>query len=1127
VQLVTKSGTNELHGEAYWAHRNEAFNANDFFLNRAGQKEPKFRRHTYGAAVGGPIVKDRFFLFGNYERMEESIFGSADRDVPSLSMRDGVYIYECSVPAACPGNTVAGVSGTTYTAAAGFNALSPADIAALDPLGWPTRDAILAEFQQFPVPNSTGDFDNLNIRGFRFGAPIDNTFNTYIVRADVNIDPTGRHRVFWRGTLQDDVNTDVPQFPGLAPTNSLINTNRGFSLGYNATLSPTVVNTFRWGFTRISEVEAGLANSEFVDFRFIDDLRGFESEDVGGTNNSEGRTIPVQHFRNDTTWTVGRHTLSFGGEVRWTRNSKFSDANSFHLFNLNPSWLGPGGRSVEPGRPECANVAVCTALPAVDAGSNYRDGIIELLGVISNPTAFYNFDRTGATLPAGTPVERRLAVDEYEAYFQDQWRATPNLTLTFGARFAVASPPWETNGNQVSPNPGLQEWFDLRRTLMENGQPTLLAGDLSFRLGGKANNAPGFYPWDWNNWSPRISAAWTPQGLGWLSGNGDLVIRGGYALVYDRVGNALATTFDEQGSFGMSTNLDATFGGCDTGWDPTSPDCARFTGPFDTAAAAAISLPPSPGGGFPSTPRRGDTLISAALNDSIQTPYSHTINFSVARELPWDIAVEGAYVGRRGRKLLMVEDLAMPADLVDQVSGISAFEAARELVGLSEAGQDILTLGALPFWENLFPGFGPAGINGGCLEFDVWNVDPGFACGFSPSQVAYDMVIGWHGTEATGAGFGAVTTWWEIDTFGFPAYMCGTGPDGICGTGDDLADLDGDGIGDAEYAFFPSQYGDLQAWGSVGKSEYHSLQLTVRKRMSDGVLFNINYTLSHSLDHGSAPERGSVIIGGFSGPGYSGSTINTWRLDQEYANSDFDMRHQFNASWVVELPFGQGRAFASNISGVANQILGGWQVSGILRMNSGLPLGIINPRSWPTNWDLQGNAFCKPASASAFGLTTGPCPATQNVKNAAGDRGPNIFADPDAAFEMFRVGAPGERGLRNNLRADNYFNLDFGISKSFNMPWEGHSFRFRWDMFNVGGPSGTTLMFWVALAGCSSRSGINSSQLTTEQESVPTIGPPGSPRGPILLGPVWSATRFLVGRLRHGLESCLSNADIS
>jgi hypothetical protein len=82
VQLVTKSGTNSLHGSAYYSHRNEAFNANDFFLNRQGIKQPPFRHHLYGASLGGPVIKNRIFLFGDYERLTESLFSSPTRSVP-------------------------------------------------------------------------------------------------------------------------------------------------------------------------------------------------------------------------------------------------------------------------------------------------------------------------------------------------------------------------------------------------------------------------------------------------------------------------------------------------------------------------------------------------------------------------------------------------------------------------------------------------------------------------------------------------------------------------------------------------------------------------------------------------------------------------------------------------------------------------------------------------------------------------------------------------------------------------------------------------------------------------------------------------------------------------------------
>jgi hypothetical protein len=95
VHLVTKSGTNAWHGSAYYSHRNEAFDANDFFLNRSDIKEPKFRHHLYGMSLGGPVIKDRVFLFGNFERLQEALFKSAERNVPSVSFRDGVFFYQC------------------------------------------------------------------------------------------------------------------------------------------------------------------------------------------------------------------------------------------------------------------------------------------------------------------------------------------------------------------------------------------------------------------------------------------------------------------------------------------------------------------------------------------------------------------------------------------------------------------------------------------------------------------------------------------------------------------------------------------------------------------------------------------------------------------------------------------------------------------------------------------------------------------------------------------------------------------------------------------------------------------------------------------------------------------------
>ena len=505
---------------------------------------------------------------------------------------------------------------------------------------------------------------------------------------------------------------------------------------------------------------------------------------------------------------------------------------------------------------------------------------------------------------------------------QDVWRVTPTITLNLGLRYFIASPPWEQDGQQVVPNPGMSEWFGCRQEAMLAGLPSLdTCGLVEMVLGGKANNAPGFYDWDKNNFSPRIGLAWAPRNLGWFSGNGKMTIRVGYSLVYDRIGNALAVSFDQRGAFGMSTSIADSLGSCAIFSERGRPPCARFTGHGDTAAAGATLdqfgnplLAVSPGGGFPTTPPFPLISVTGTIDDGLRTPYSHAATVSIARELPGNLIVEVAYVGRRGINLPIQRDFAMGADL--RASGTTAFAASQQLIGLAEQGQDILTLGPIPFWENLFPGFGPTGVNGGCLSRDVFGVDPAGNCGFSATQVAFDTMLGWHGTLGPGGvanpGFGAISFFLDdVDFSGLPSYA--TCPNGT--------DVDNDGLPDCPFTFFPGQWVALNGWTGLARSEYHALQVSVRKRMSHGLLFNINYTFSHSLDHASIPERTDLTGGSEIGAGPSGLMSNAWELDQQYGDSDFDMRHQLNAHWAYELPIGSGRAW-SGVALIINQITG-------------------------------------------------------------------------------------------------------------------------------------------------------------------------------------------------------------
>jgi hypothetical protein len=140
VALVTKSGTNQFHGSAYEYNRNSYFSANDYFLKASDlangtPNKPQFlNRNIFGGSVGGPIKKDRLFLFANYEGYRDVEQVSALRTVPSAALRDGVVEYVCSTPSNCPGNTVTGLSGASYSVGAGNFALSPSQLAAMDPV---------------------------------------------------------------------------------------------------------------------------------------------------------------------------------------------------------------------------------------------------------------------------------------------------------------------------------------------------------------------------------------------------------------------------------------------------------------------------------------------------------------------------------------------------------------------------------------------------------------------------------------------------------------------------------------------------------------------------------------------------------------------------------------------------------------------------------------------------------------------------------------------------------------------------------------------------------------------------------------------------------------------------------
>jgi hypothetical protein len=220
----------------------------------------------------------------------------------------------------------------------------------------------------------------------------------------------------------------------------------------------------------------------------------------------------------------------------------------------------------------------------------------------------------------------------------------------------------------------------------------------------------------------------------------------------------------------------------------------------------------------------------------------------------------------------------------------------------------------------------------------------------------------------------------------------------------------------------------LYAWRSVGFSNFNALEAVYRQRFGAGLQADFNYTYSKSLDITSQAER----LGNSAGINYA-QIMNTWQPSQLYGPSDYDVRHQINTNFVWDLPIGTGKKFFSGTRRLTNELIGGWQTTGIIRWTSGFPFEMNNGAYYPTNWDIQG-----------YGELISKIPS----RAAARGRLTQRFANPATVFASFDHALPGESGTRNPLRGDGFFDWDQGVNKTFPIT-ERARLIVRWDMFNI------------------------------------------------------------------------------
>jgi len=1039
VALVTKSGTNSFHGSVYEYNRNSFVSANDYFIKQAQlqsgepNKPSQLNRNIFGASVGGPLLKNRMYFFLNYEGYRDAEAESSLRTVPTASLRDGVIEYLCQTnpdgspnTGLCPGNTIQGISGANYTAPPGYQALSPQQITQMDgtSLGPHGPDPVVLQYMNatYPLPNDSTTGDLVNTAGYRFRGSTHTTKNWYIGKLDYNLTRDAKQRISVSAALANQASAGAPFLPGTPPEQTTVSFNKGLISSYSWVISPTLLNNFRYGFIRESLGTLGNTDQPWNQLLALSQ----------GINYSSSFQRPIHNFNDDLSWVRGKHTWQFGFQVSILRNPESNSNNSFSNGVANPDWLLNSGLA----QPSASRLNPSNSgFPAVDSSfsSNYDYPMTTLLGMVTLVNANYNYQRNGQAMAQGAPVTRRFGEDSYEMYAQDSWKVKPNLTVNLGLRYSLPSPPWETNGLQVSPTMSLNTWFNNRAQGMLQGLPSSAQPLISYNWSGPANGGKqSYYNWDFRNFAPRLSLAYSPGWsdgiLGKLAGGpGKTSIRAGFAMIYDRVGESIMDTFDRNGSFGLSTQLDNP---SDAETSLTAPRLTSMNDiPQKDYAGYQIFVQPPPSifpVVYPSA-----LAITWGIDNKLKTPYSYNIDFAISRELRSGFTFEAAYVGRLSRRGLAQEDLAMPLDIYDKKAGIDYFNAEVALAKVFRpqlnSGNNAATLSFNPnqvsskvqaFWTNQIQPLAPAGAYtiSGCTGTDS-SGNPVVLGTTSPVVAAFDVFCGTQFNDSLGL--------YSLDTSGIP-------------------DFNGANNGQPYYpvagpnTYYSPQFSSLYAWRSIANASYNALQMTLRHRMSHGVQFDFNYTYSKSIDLASDAER---IAPASSISSLNNIIINSWNPQQERGVSSYDATHQLNANWIAELPFGRGRAIGSGAGSPLNALIGGWQLSGLFRWTSGFPVNVDNGYSnFPTNFEQEGNAnLVGPVKTGAYHITSGP--DAGNV---------NIFANGPAAINSFAPAYAGQSGQRNVIRGDGFFGIDLGLAKRWAMPWsEKQSLQFRWEVFNV------------------------------------------------------------------------------
>ena len=862
--------------------------------------------------------------------------------------------------------------------------------------------------------NFTGG-DSLNTTGHRMLRRSDQKRDQYSTRVDVDIDDNNTLYGVFNYNKESNLRPDADTTAfSVVPNVIQFSTNKQFTMAYRRIMSSNFVNDLRGGmFT--SEVPFDRTDAQPTFFFGSGLTASTIATTVGNVISnpqnsflSQGRNTKAYNLQNNADYIWGSHNFRFGGQLQWFKVNSYNDAAIVPIVTLSTTNTG-----VFLGAANFNSIGGVSATQQATA-----NGLLALFGgVYSQRQQQFNILDVASGFQPNVRAFSPFRYENHSLYIADRWLATKSLTLNMGVRYELFPALRLNSGLALEPVIGEGE-DPVAAVLNRNG--------IADVVGGNAGRRNAYYKTDWNNFAPSLGVAWSPsfdEGfMGFLFGSGKTVIRGGYSHIYGN--DSIVTSINNAGV--------------------GTPGLARTR--VDVAADGRI------GGGVPpvtpppfTTPPRSFLLNNGQANyfgtvfgidPKLQIPKVEQYSAGIQRELFGNTALEIRYVGSRSNNLVRGVDL----NQLDIISNgfLADFQRAQNNYAISRAANPAT---ATPFCANP-----------GCVALSIFNntatVGPGTlpvgAFGVNGVSLANFITNLQNGTPADLALL-FINSVANLNNHPSLGVAAGTPASGIRASNPNAT---------PSINFLPNPgAGAVDLMVNDAFYKYDSLQIELRRRFSNGLYFQANYTFSKNLTN--AVGTSQALFEPY---------LDNNRPELDVQRADYDQTHTFNFNAIYQLPFGKGKMFI-NKGGIVDKIFGGFELSGLGQWTSGAPITFVDTRgtfnragrsarqtpfSTLTNDQIRalGGVFETPTGGIYF--------INPSVLNSAGQASPGyIHPNPltgNATFpgQVFFSNAPGQTGNVSRMLLDGpgYFNVNLALLKNIRFT-ETMRLQLRMEAFNA------------------------------------------------------------------------------